>query len=52
MSKDINRYSHSRLQTFKQCPKKHHYAYVEGIETPENEFTIPGKCFTNVWNVQ
>lgn len=45
MSKDINRYSHSRLQTFKQCPRKHYYNYIEGIETPENEFTIPGKMF-------
>ena len=45
MSKDINRYSHSRLSTFKQCPRKHMYAYIEGIETPENEFTIPGKMF-------
>lgn len=45
MSKDIHRYSHSRLQTFKQCPRKHKYTYIDGIETPENEFTIPGKMF-------
>lgn len=45
MSKDIHRFSHSRFQTFKQCPRKHYYNYVEGIETPENEFTIPGKMF-------
>jgi CRISPR/Cas system-associated exonuclease Cas4 (RecB family) len=45
MSKDIHRYSHSRLQTFKQCPRKHYYNYIEGIETPENEYTIPGKMF-------
>lgn len=45
MSKDVNRYSFSRLSTFKQCPRKHKYIYLEGIETPENEFTIPGKMF-------
>lgn len=45
MAKDIHRYSHSRLQTFKQCPRKHYYNYIEGIETPENEYTIPGKMF-------
>lgn len=45
MAKDIHRYSHSRISTFKQCPLKHHYAYVEQIETPETSATIPGKLF-------
>ena len=43
--KDINRYSYSRLSTFKQCPRKHHYAYVEQIPQAENEHTICGKLF-------
>lgn len=46
MAKDINRYSYSRLSTFKQCPRKHHYIYVEQIEQPEvNIYTTSGKLF-------
>lgn len=45
MAKDIHRFSHSRISTFKQCPQKHHYAYVEQIEVPESAATIPGKMF-------
>ena len=43
--KDIHRYSHSRISTYKQCPMKHHYTYVEQIETPETQSVIPGKMF-------
>ena len=45
-TKDIHRYSYSRLSTFKQCPRKHHYIYVEQIEQPEvNLYTTTGKLF-------
>ncbi len=43
--KDIKRFSHSRINTFVQCPRKHHYAYVEQIEAKESAYTIPGKLF-------
>jgi len=45
MEKDSNRFSFSRLQTFKQCPLKHHYSYFEKIEVPEGITTIPGSLF-------
>lgn len=43
--KDIHRYSFSRFKTFHTCPRKHHYQYVEQIETEESATTIPGKLF-------
>lgn len=43
--KDIKRYSYSRLKTFKECPRKHHYIYVEQISVPDNEFTYSGRMF-------
>lgn len=43
--KDVNRYSYSRFKTFHICPRKHHYQYVEQIETEDSETTIPGKLF-------
>lgn len=43
--KDINRYSFSRFKTFHTCPRKHHYQYVEQLETEESAVTIPGKLF-------
>lgn len=42
-TKDIHRYSYSRLETFKTCPRKHHYLYVEQIPEPENEYALSGK---------
>ena len=45
MAKDIKRFSFSRLKTFQTCPRKHHYTYVEQIETEETSTTIPGKLF-------
>lgn len=45
MSKDINRYSFSRLDTFKTCPRKHHYLYVEQLPEPENEYALKGSLF-------
>lgn len=45
MAKDIKRYSFSRLKTFQTCPRKHHYTYIEQIETEESTTTIPGKLF-------
>ena len=45
MDKDINRYSYSRISTYKQCPMKHHYAYVENIQGKESPYTIPGRLF-------
>lgn len=44
-TKDIYRYSYSRLETFKTCPRKHHYLYVEQIPEPENEYALSGKYF-------
>lgn len=43
--KDINRFSFSRFKTFHTCPRKHHYQYVEQLETEESAVTIPGKLF-------
>jgi CRISPR/Cas system-associated exonuclease Cas4 (RecB family) len=43
--KDIKRFSFSRFRTFHTCPRKHHYTYVEQVEAPDSEFTIPGKLF-------
>ena len=44
--KDIHRYSTSRITTFKQCPRKHHYIYVEQVEQPEgNIYTTSGKLW-------
>ena len=45
MAKDIKRFSFSRFKTFQTCPRKHHYTYVEQIETEESNTTIPGKLF-------
>lgn len=45
MPKDINRYSYSRLDTFKSCPRKHHYLYVEQLPEPENEYALSGTLF-------
>jgi len=42
-TKDTHRYSYSRLETFKECPRKHHYRYVEQIPEVENEYTMSGK---------
>lgn len=44
-SKDINRFSYSRIATFKRCPRKHHYIYVEQIETKPTAPMIAGKLF-------
>lgn len=43
--KDIHRYSFSRLDTFKTCPMKHHYLYVEQLPEPDNEYTLKGSLF-------
>ena len=44
-TKDIHRYSYSRLSTFKECPRKHHYIYVEQLPEPENEYALSGTLF-------
>lgn len=44
-TKDIHRYSYSRLRTFKECPQKHHYLYVEQIPEPKNEYLLKGSLF-------
>lgn len=43
--KDIHRYSFSRFKTFHICPRKHHYQYIEQLDTEESPVTIPGKLF-------
>ncbi len=44
-TKDIHRYSYSRLDTFKSCPRKHHYLYVEQLPEPTNEYALKGSLF-------
>lgn len=44
-SKDVHRYSYSRLDTFKTCPMKHHYLYVEQIPELQSEYAIKGSLF-------
>lgn len=43
--KDIKRYSYSRISTYKQCPRKHYYLYVEQIQAKQSPYVIPGKLF-------
>ena len=43
--KDIQRYSYSRLETFRTCPRKHHYIYVENLPMPDSEYTLQGRLF-------
>lgn len=44
--KDANRFSFSRFSKFHVCPRQHHYAYVEQIESEAvNAFTKPGGLF-------
>ena len=43
--KDIHRYSVSRFATFKECPRKHYYQYIEQIPEPYNEYTESGSYF-------
>lgn len=45
MAKDIQRFSFSRLNSFKKCPRQHHYTYIEQVETEESATTIPGSLF-------
>ena len=45
MAKDIKRFSHSRINAFRNCPRKHHYLYVEGIQVPDSPETLPGRLF-------
>lgn len=45
MAKDIKRFSFSRLNSFKKCPRQHYYTYIEQVETKENTTTIPGSLF-------
>jgi len=33
-------WSHSRLETFRQCPRKYHYRYVARVKLPEEPETI------------
>lgn len=43
--KDIHRFSFSRLDTFKTCPRKHYYIYVEQLPEPQNEYALKGSLF-------
>lgn len=43
--KDPHRYSFSRLDAFRQCPRKHHYLYVERLPEPRNEYALSGSFF-------
>jgi len=41
----LARYSHSRMETFKQCPLKYRFRYVDGIEKEEEGIeAFTGKC--------
>ena len=37
--------SHSQIRTFRECPKKYRFAYVEGIQPPVNEKVFLGETF-------
>ncbi len=37
--------SHSQIRTYKECPKKYYFAYIEGIQPPINEKVFLGEMF-------
>jgi len=37
--------SHSQIRTYKECPQKYYFAYIEGIQTPINEKVFLGEMF-------
>ncbi|MCJ7524881.1 MAG: PD-(D/E)XK nuclease family protein [Candidatus Aminicenantes bacterium] len=37
--------SHSQIRTYKECPQKYYYAYIEGIKPPINEKVFLGEMF-------
>jgi RecB family exonuclease len=37
--------SHSQIRTYKECPQKYFFAYVEGIQPPINEKVFLGEIF-------
>ncbi len=37
--------SHSQIRTYKECPQKYFFAYVEGIRPPINEKVLLGEIF-------
>jgi RecB family exonuclease len=37
--------SHSQIRTYKECPKKYYFAYIEGIKPPSNEKVFLGEMF-------
>lgn len=41
----MSNFSYSRLSTYNQCPRKHHYMYDEKIFTEGNEFLVLGDLF-------
>lgn len=40
-----NRWSFSKLKAFIECPRKHHYSYVEEIKTDDNVYLALGGFF-------
>jgi len=37
--------SHSQIRTYKECPQKYYFAYIEGIKPPINEKIFLGEMF-------
>lgn len=37
--------SHSQIRTYKECPQKYYFAYIEGIQPPINEKVFLGEMF-------
>lgn len=37
--------SHSQIRTYKECPQKYFFAYVEGVQPPVNEKVFLGEMF-------
>jgi len=37
--------SHSQIRTYKECPKKYYFAYIEGMQPPGNERVFLGEIF-------
>lgn len=44
----MNKFSHSRISTFRQCNRRYYYQYVEGIETKTPEALLLGQLFHEI----
>ena len=44
----MNRFSHSKISTFRQCNKKYYYQYVEGIQVKDSKELVLGQIFHRI----